>query len=181
MAIKDSVFFYKFAVDSQVFFKSAHTYALVNLKPLVPGHVLVVPLRQSVLRFGDLTPAESIDYMTSLQTVQKLITRVYNADLLNLAIQDGPESGQSVPHLHTHIIPRFKNDHHDDSIHKQLEKTDLGAAYEEFFARKKQFQDSPGFISTPDEDRHPRGDAEMEKEATRLREELAKAQASGYI
>ena len=61
-----------------------------------------------------------------------------------------------MPHLHTHIIPRFKNDHHDDSIHKQLEKTDLGAAYEDFFARKKQFQDSPGFISTPDEDRHPR-------------------------
>ncbi|GEQ70074.1 hypothetical protein JCM33374_g3750 [Metschnikowia sp. JCM 33374] len=176
--MKESVLFYKFAVDSQVFFKSSHTYALVNLKPLAPGHVLVVPLRTSVLRFGDLTPAEGQDYMKSLQIVQGLISRVYKADALNLAIQDGPESGQSVPHLHTHIIPRFKNDEHDDSIHKQLEKSDLVAAYEDFFARKAKFQNSPGFISTPDEDRHPRGDEEMAKEAAWLREELAKFNTS---
>ncbi|KAM9901106.1 hypothetical protein OXX79_004732 [Metschnikowia pulcherrima] len=179
--MKDPILFYKFAVDSQVFFKSSHTYALVNLKPLVPGHVLVVPLRTSVLRFGDLTPVESQDYMASLQTVQKLITRVYHADSLNLAIQDGPESGQSVPHLHTHIIPRFKDDKFDDSIHKQLESLDLAAAYDDFFDRKTRFQNSPGFVSTPDEDRHPRSEAEMAKEAAWLKEELGKFQAVGGI
>lgn len=174
--MKESVFFYKFAVDSQVFFKTSHTYALVNLKPLVPGHVLVVPLRTSVLRFGDLSAAESQDYMRSLQIVQGLIKHVYKADSLNLAIQDGPESGQSVPHLHTHIIPRFKSDRFDDSIHKQLERSDLAAAYEEFFARKLEFQNSPGFVSTPDEDRHPRTQEEMAKEAAWLQQEVAKYQ-----
>lgn len=172
--MKEAIFFHQFAVDSQVFFKSKFTYALVNLKPLVPGHVLVVPLRTSVLRFGDLTPEESQDYMKSLQLVQGFISKVYKADSLNLAIQDGPESGQSVPHLHTHIIPRYKADKHDDSIHKQLERTDLGKAYEDFFKRKAQFQKSPGFISMPDEDRHPRTEAEMAKEAEWLKGEFAK-------
>lgn len=168
------VLFYKFPVASQVFFRSRFTYALVNLKPLVPGHVLVVPLRTSVLRFGDLTPQEAQDYMESLQLIQGFITKIYRCDALNLAIQDGPESGQSVPHLHTHIIPRYASDKHDDSIHKQLERTDLAEAYEDFFTRKSKFQKAPGFISIPDEDRHPRDMDTMAKEATWLQEELKK-------
>lgn len=176
---KEAVLFYQFAVDSQVFFKSKFTYALVNLKPLVPGHVLVVPLRTSVLRFGDLTPEESVDYMRSLQLVQGFISKVYAADALNLAIQDGPESGQLVPHLHAHIIPRYKADRHDDSIHRQLERTDLAKDYEEFFARKREFQKAPGLISVADEDRHPRTEETMAEEAKWLREQLDKYIASG--
>lgn len=174
MSSKDAIFFYRYAVDSQVFFQSKYTYALVNIKPLVPGHVLVVPMRTSVLRFGDLTPQESQDYMTSLQIVQGFISNVYKADALNIAIQDGPESGQSVPHLHTHLIPRYKTDEQGDSIHKQLEHKDLAAEYEDFFARKKSFHNSPGWRSTPDEERFARSDDEMAKEAAWLREELAK-------
>lgn len=171
---REAIYFYQFAVDSQVFFKSKYTYALVNLKPLVPGHVLVVPLRTSVLRFGDLTPQESQDYMKSLQILQGFISKTYKADSLNIAIQDGPESGQSVPHLHTHLIPRYKTDKYDDSIHTQLERTDLAAAYTEFFARKKSFQASGHFKSVPDSERYPRGEEEMAKEAEWLKEELAK-------
>lgn len=171
---KESIFFHTFAVDSQVFFKSKYTYALVNLKPLVPGHVLVVPLRTSVIRFGDLTPPESADYMMSLQLIQKFIYKAYKADSLNIAIQDGPESGQSVPHLHTHLIPRYKADTHDDSIHTQLEKTDLGAAYAEFFERKASFQKNGTWKSVADEDRHARTAEVMAKEAQWLKEELDK-------
>ncbi|EEQ39469.1 putative bis(5-adenosyl)-triphosphatase [Clavispora lusitaniae] len=171
---KEGIFFHQFAVDSQVFFKSKYSYALVNLKPLVPGHVLVVPLRQSVLRFGDLTPQESQDYMSSLQLIQGFIYKVYKADSLNIAIQDGPESGQSVPHLHTHLIPRYRTDKHDDSIHTQLEKTDLAAAYADFFARKTEFQEKGTWKSVPDDERHPRTAEEMAKEASWLKEELEK-------
>lgn len=171
---KESILFYQFAVDSQVFFKSKYTYALVNLKPLVPGHVLVVPLRTSVLRFGDLTAQESQDYMKSLQIIQGFISKAYKADSLNIAIQDGPESGQSVPHLHTHLIPRNKSDKFDDSIHTQLENTDLAAAYADFFARKETFKEFGKFKSVPDSERHPRSAEEMAKEAAWLKEELQK-------
>ena len=134
------IYFYRFLVSKQVFYKSRYTYALVNLKPLVPGHVLVVPLRTNVLRFGDLSPEESVDYMHTLQLIHKFIQKVYKADSLNLAIQDGPESGQSVPHLHTHIIPRHKGDGYGDLIHTMLESKDLEREYQEFFQRKSQYQ-----------------------------------------
>lgn len=168
--------FYQFAVDSQVFFKSKYTYALVNLKPLVPGHVLVVPLRTTVLRFGDLTPSESQDYMSSLQLIQGLIRKVYKADALNIAIQDGPEAGQLVPHLHTHLIPRFNTDGFGDSIYLKLEKNDLEAAYKNFFARKALFQIDGAFQAPSDESREPRTDEVMSKEANYLKGELEKYQ-----
>lgn len=166
------ILFYRFPVTPQVFYRSRYSYALVNLKPLVPGHVLVVPLRTSVLRFGDLNPQEAQDYMDSLQLIQGFIIKAFGADALNLAIQDGLEAGQSVPHLHTHIIPRYASDKHDDSIHQQLERTDLEKAYADFFLRKAKFQKSPGFISLPSEDRHPRGMDTMAQEALRLQAQL---------
>ena len=81
------IYFYKYVVNRQVFFKTAHSYALVNLRPLVPGHVLVCPIRPEIIRFADLTPEEAQDYMSALQTVHKFIIHAYKADSLNIAIQ----------------------------------------------------------------------------------------------
>ncbi|CAN3502528.1 bis(5'-adenosyl)-triphosphatase [Diutina catenulata] len=167
------VYFHKFLVNSQVFFRSRYTYALVNLRPLVPGHVLVVPLRTSVLRLGDLSLDESVDYMNTVQIVHKFIAETYSADSLNIAIQDGPESGQSVPHLHTHIIPRYKADGWGDNIYKDLESSDMEEQYREFFARKKHWKTThDDELDQSDDERHNRTEAEMAKEATWLGEKL---------
>lgn len=172
------IYFYRFLVSKQVFYKSRYTYALVNLKPLVPGHVLVVPLRTNVLRFGDLSPEESVDYMHTLQLIHKFIQKVYKADSLNLAIQDGPESGQSVPHLHTHIIPRHKGDGYGDLIHTMLESKDLEREYQEFFQRKSQYQidqmTKKNEFSKGDEERVARSESVMSEEAVWLARELEK-------
>ncbi|ODV79286.1 HIT-like protein [Suhomyces tanzawaensis NRRL Y-17324] len=173
--MSETIHFYKWAVTSQVFFKSKYTFALVNLRPLVPGHVMVVPLRTSVQRFTDLSPEESADYMNTLQLIPKLITKVYKADSLNIAIQDGPEAGQSVPHLHTHIIPRYKTDGYGDGIYSKLERNDTAASYEEFEKRKAAFRkslDSKSELSVPDEDRQDRTAEVMSREADWLRSEL---------
>lgn len=170
----EAIYFYKYVVNSQVFYKSKYTYALVNLKPLVPGHVLVVPLRRDVLRFGDLTPEESQDYMSSLQLIHRFIAKLYKADALNIAIQDGPESGQSIPHLHTHLIPRYKADRYGDDIYRMLENKDLDLDQREFFLRKAEFQRSGGFKPTADEDRDPRSAEAMANDAQWLRDELEK-------
>lgn len=173
------IHFYKFLVNNQVFYKSKHTYALVNLKPLVPGHVLVVPYRTSVLRFGDLNPEESLDYMNTLQFVHKFIIHNYKADALNIAIQDGPESGQSIPHLHTHLIPRYKADGYGDDIYTKVEKMDLQQLYREFESRKDAFQKhtasgAPKELSVLDEDREVRTAKVMHEEAMWLADEIQK-------
>ena len=105
-----------FEVTKQVFLKTDHSFALVNLKPLLPGHILVCPL-QPHRRLTDLTPAETGDLFTTVQLTQKLLGKAYfpaphdaTAGSFTVAVQDGPESGQTVPHVHVHVIPRTKGD-----------------------------------------------------------------------
>lgn len=115
------IYFSKFLVTEQVFYKTAHTYALVNLKPIIPGHVLVVPLRQDVVELGQLTPVETQDFFNTVQLIQQFIRWYYKADAINVAIQDGPEAGQSVQHLHTHIIPRYRLNNIGDKVYELID------------------------------------------------------------
>ena len=91
------------------------------MKPIIPGHVLVVPLRQDVLELGQLTPVETQDFFNTVQLIQQFIRWYYKADAINVAIQDGVEAGQSVPHLHTHIIPRYQLHNMGDKIYEFID------------------------------------------------------------
>lgn len=100
--------FAKFDIDaSSVFFSSPTglTVAFVNLKPLLPGHVLVTP-RRVVPRLGQLSDDELFDLFWSVKVVQAAVTAELGVNSWNLGIQDGGDSGQSVPHVHVHVLPR---------------------------------------------------------------------------
>ncbi|MEW5300284.1 MAG: hypothetical protein WDW36_003225 [Sanguina aurantia] len=90
---------------SEVFVTSQHSFAFVNLKPIVPGHVLVSPKRV-VQRFTEMTSEEVADLWILVQRVGKVVESHYSAASLTLAMQDGPLAGQSVPHVHVHVLPR---------------------------------------------------------------------------
>ena len=64
--------FAKFNVESQIFFRSTKSYGLVNLKPIVRGHVLLIP-RRVVARLGDLSPEEVGDLFSSVQRVARVL------------------------------------------------------------------------------------------------------------
>lgn len=91
----------------QVFYASPSglSFALVNLKPLVEGHVLVCPTRVTA-RLADLTDDEIRDVADSVVRIQNLIRRAHGATGFNVGIQDGKHAGQSVPHVHVHLLPR---------------------------------------------------------------------------
>ncbi|KAL8871384.1 MAG: hypothetical protein Q9174_002769 [Haloplaca sp. 1 TL-2023] len=167
------VYFGNFLVTSQVFHKTAHSFALVNIKPLLPGHVLVSPLR-AAQRLSDLNHAEISDLFLTVQQVGRMVERVYGASSLNIAIQDGPAAGQSVPHLHTHIIPRQSADLDDrgggDAIYGMLEgeEGDVGKHLWESSNRR------PKFPAVDDSSRAPRSEEEMAEEARRLAQEMSR-------
>ncbi|KAJ5273313.1 hypothetical protein N7478_008438 [Penicillium angulare] len=164
----------------QVFYKTPLSFALVNLKPILPGHVLISPLRV-VPRLCDLTPSETSDLFLTVRRVGRMVERVYGAASLNIAIQDGVHAGQSVPHVHAHILPRKARDldHRGgtDAVYDMLDGEegdigrallrDSGGATEE--ARKKR---SEGFPVPDDEERKPRGEGEMVAEAEMLKGEM---------
>lgn len=141
----EDIHFGPFKVTNQVFLRTSHSFALVNLKPLLPGHVLVCPLVPHK-RLTDLSPAEITDLFSTAQVVQRMLGRYYfhqndknpnpeechprhpspskennsegndgdkmllqTGGSFNIAVQDGPEAGQTVPHVHVHIIPRIRD------------------------------------------------------------------------
>ncbi|XP_074531749.1 bis(5'-adenosyl)-triphosphatase [Halichoeres trimaculatus] len=109
---------------SAVFLQTELSFALVNRKPVVPGHVLVCPLRP-VERFRDLQPNELADLFSTTQKVASLVEKHFNASSLTIAIQDGPEAGQTVKHVHVHVLPRKAGDfERNDSVYEELQKHD---------------------------------------------------------
>lgn len=93
--------------SSQVFYESALSIGFVNIKPIVPGHILVIPKRVEP-RVMDLTIDEYSDLFASVRFIAPRLEKHYSAQALNISIQDGVESGQSVPHVHVHVLPRRK-------------------------------------------------------------------------
>jgi len=105
---------------NQIFHKTDLSFALVNLRPLVPGHVLVVSNRVAPL-LSDLKDDEYDDLFRSVRVVQKVLKQQYKCDAFNVAVQDGEGAGQSVPHVHVHILPRYNVDTEGDEIYNKLE------------------------------------------------------------
>ncbi|KAF6040482.1 hypothetical protein EB796_001195 [Bugula neritina] len=113
--------FAQYPISSKVVFcKTNLSFAFVNRKPVVPGHVLVSPLRVCK-RFHDLTTAETSDLFEVVKKVGDAVTAEFGADSLTISIQDGPDAGQTVEHVHVHILPRKKGDfENNDDIYKKL-------------------------------------------------------------
>lgn len=127
-ASPDSVSQYEFGQYKigcgQVFYKTGLSYAFVNIKPVLPGHVLVASLR-NVPRLADLTSAEVADLFITTTNVSKVIERHFQGTSLTVSVQDGPQAGQTVQHIHVHILPRREGDFsRNDDIYEELQKHD---------------------------------------------------------
>ncbi|KAJ8702114.1 Dinucleoside triphosphate hydrolase [Pleurotus ostreatus] len=153
-------------VTKQVFYRSSLSFAIVNLKPIVPGHVLVIPTRV-VTRMTDLTEAELSSLMHSVQAVGRVVERAYGADGLTVACQDGKAAGQTMPHVHFHILPRkLQGDRfskNNDEVYPAIEQSEaeLSTRYE----RNAPVPAMEGTKMDADEDRVARTLGEMEEEA----------------
>ncbi|XP_019420003.1 PREDICTED: bifunctional bis(5'-adenosyl)-triphosphatase/adenylylsulfatase FHIT-like isoform X3 [Lupinus angustifolius] len=89
---------------SSVFYTTDLSFAFVNLRPAMPGHVLICPKREAK-RVADLTADEITELWIIAQKVGKQLESYHKASSLRFGIQDGPQAGQTVPHVHIHVIP----------------------------------------------------------------------------
>ncbi|XP_053686001.1 nitrilase and fragile histidine triad fusion protein NitFhit isoform X2 [Sabethes cyaneus] len=135
-----------------VFFSSEHSFAFVNIRCVVPGHVLVT-LKRPAFRLPDLTPAEINDFFQTICKVQKVAEKLYGVTSTTVTVQDGPDAGQTVNHVHCHILPRRKGD----------------------FSEKRQFYNE---LRRHDKDptKPKRSPEEMNAEAKMFREEFLRMQ-----
>jgi len=84
--------------------------ALMDIQPVNPGHVLVVPLRHAP-SLADLNPQEGSRMFLVAQRVAAALRRSgLKCDGVNFFLADGAAAGQEVFHAHLHVLPRFPND-----------------------------------------------------------------------
>ncbi len=74
-----------------------------------PGHTVVIP-RRHVASFFELTPEEINACMELITKERKLLDEEFSPDGYNIGVNIGPAAGQSIFHVHIHIIPRYKGD-----------------------------------------------------------------------
>ncbi|MBX9641050.1 MAG: HIT domain-containing protein [Mycobacteriaceae bacterium] len=85
-------------------------YAVLNLYPYNPGHLMVVPYRR-VSELEDLTEAESAEVMAFTQKAIRVIKKVSRPHGFNVGMNLGTSAGGSLAeHLHVHVVPRWGGD-----------------------------------------------------------------------
>ena len=77
--------------------------------PVSPAHTLIIPKRH-VASYFDLTNSERRDLMTLMEKCREELVAESNPDGFNVGFNDGAADGQTVMHLHLHLIPRFEGD-----------------------------------------------------------------------
>jgi len=84
-------------------------YATPDSYPVNKGHTLVIP-RRHVASFFDTTPEERLALFELVDESRRRLDAEHRPDGYNIGINGGPAAGQSIMHLHIHLIPRYLGD-----------------------------------------------------------------------
>ena len=77
--------------------------------PVNPGHILIIPKRHFQSIF-EINLVEFMELSKALYYAKRMIEKSHQPDGYNIGINDGEAAGQSIMHLHIHLIPRYKGD-----------------------------------------------------------------------
>jgi diadenosine tetraphosphate (Ap4A) HIT family hydrolase len=100
------------ALGDRVLAENGLAVAVRDLEPAATGHTLIIPKRHSA-SFFDLTPDEIAACHALLRSERDALAKQHRPDGYNIGVNDGAPAGQSVPHTHWHLIPRYRGDHPD--------------------------------------------------------------------
>ena len=97
------------SITSSVFYSHGDFMALYNIAPVLPGHSLVIP-KNHVISLMDLTDKELTEFMLATKMTLRILMKAFGTDSFDWSVQEKPEAGQTLEHLHLHIVPRLKGD-----------------------------------------------------------------------
>jgi histidine triad (HIT) family protein len=97
------------AIPSQKVYEDDVAFAFLDIRPLALGHTLFVPKRHAV-RFEDLDAESAARLWKAVHKLSPHILKAVNASASTIAVNNGRDAGQEVPHVHIHVVPRFPGD-----------------------------------------------------------------------
>ncbi len=92
-----------------IVFSDDVTLVIRDAFPVSPGHTLIIP-RRHVGSFFELTAPERARMFELLTQAKAELDGTLQPDGFNIGINDGAAAGQTVAHLHLHLIPRYRGD-----------------------------------------------------------------------
>ena len=95
--------------EDRIILENDLAYAMFDKFPVSEGHALVIPKRH-VAGYFDLLFEEQIACLMIINDLKKMIDKKYNPDGYNVGVNVGRTAGQSVFHVHIHLIPRYEGD-----------------------------------------------------------------------
>jgi len=96
-------------IPSTQVLKTDVVVAFLDINPVSPGHLLVVPTEHSE-RLGETGPDVLAAVAREIPRLTAAVLKATGAPACNMIVNDGVEAGQVIPHLHVHLIPRVSDD-----------------------------------------------------------------------
>ena len=100
--------------EASFLFRDERVAAFMDISPVTPGHLLVIPIRHAVY-LSELDPADGARVFDVAQRLAAALresgrTGGLKCEGVNLFLADGEQAGQEIPHVHLHVFPRFSGD-----------------------------------------------------------------------
>jgi len=119
-------------IPTKIISETNKSLAFMDAFPLAKGHCLVVP-KHHYEKIQDIPPEENAELFETVRRVISKVDKLTNATLM--AVHNGKDSGQEIPHVHVHIIPRSSSDsagpvHSMFSNIPKLSDTEISELYE---------------------------------------------------
>ena len=119
-------------IPAEVVLREPEVVAFLDVQPLADGHVLVVP-RAHVALLEDLEPASADALLRAVVRLARPVREALGAAGTTIGVNNGEATGQTIPHVHVHIVPRWAGDgagsvHTIFPRHVTRKLADVGAA-----------------------------------------------------
>ena len=96
-------------IPSTVVYEDDLFRAILDVNPAARGHIIILPKNHAANLF-ELPDEEASKILIVAKKIAKAVMETYHCDGINILQNNGEASGQTVFHLHVHVIPRFEGD-----------------------------------------------------------------------
>lgn len=97
------------SIPSYKVYEDDCVFAFLDVYPCSEGHTIVMP-KKHISLFTEMHEKDASDLFCSVNIISKAVSRAFGLDGMNIGMNVGEVAGQSVPHVHVHIIPRKEGD-----------------------------------------------------------------------
>jgi histidine triad (HIT) family protein len=90
-------------ISAKKLYETPNSLAFLDAFPLARGHTLVIP-KNHYAKVQDMSESDSKDLFETVKILARKLESISSSSLI--AIHNGKESGQEIPHVHVHVVPR---------------------------------------------------------------------------